>query len=91
MPKFRKKPVVIDAVQFHVAMGVPPFYYDGNPVQFHKDCGSDGACSLDGKHFIQTLEGPFVVTDGDWIIKSVKGEFYPCKPDIFEATYEPAE
>lgn len=38
---------------------------------------------------IFTLEGPLMATPGDWIIKGVKGEFYPCKPDIFEATYEP--
>jgi hypothetical protein len=37
---------------------------------------------------IGTLEGPHEVTPGDWIIRGVKGEFYPCKPDIFEATYE---
>lgn len=39
---------------------------------------------------IQTLEGQMVARPGDWIIKGVKGEIYPCKPDIFEATYEPA-
>lgn len=41
--------------------------------------------------YIETLEGGHLVTPGDWIIKGVKGEFYPCKPDIFAATYEPAE
>lgn len=40
---------------------------------------------------IFTLEGPLMATVGDWIIKGVKGEFYPCKPDIFAATYEPAD
>jgi len=40
---------------------------------------------------ISTLEGRMVVSPGDWVIKGVKGEFYPCKPDIFEATYEPVE
>jgi hypothetical protein len=40
---------------------------------------------------IATLEGDMWVAVGDWIIKGVKGEFYPCKPDIFDATYEPAE
>lgn len=41
--------------------------------------------------WIDTLEGGHIVCPGDWIIRGVKGEFYPCKPDIFEATYEPAE
>lgn len=40
---------------------------------------------------IQTLEGDMLARQGDWVIKGVKGEFYPCKPDIFEATYEPVE
>jgi hypothetical protein len=42
-------------------------------------------------YYIDTLEGPHIVTPGDWIITGVKGEKYPCKPDIFEATYEPAD
>jgi hypothetical protein len=41
--------------------------------------------------YVKTLEGGHIVTPGDWIIKGVKGEFYPCKPDIFAATYEPAD
>ena len=45
----------------------------------------------DGTGWISTLEGGHVVTPGDWIIRGVAGEFYPCKPDIFERTYEPAE
>jgi hypothetical protein len=44
-----------------------------------------------GKGWVDTLEGGHVVTPGDWIITGVKGEHYPCKPDIFEATYEPLE
>lgn len=40
---------------------------------------------------IKTLEGPHIISDGDWIITGVKGERYPCKPDIFAATYEPAD
>lgn len=42
------------------------------------------------KGWVDTLEGGHVVTPGDWIITGIKGEHYPCKPDIFEATYEPA-
>ena len=44
-----------------------------------------------GGSYIPTLEGLMFITEGDWIIKGVKGELYPCKPDIFEMTYEPAE
>ena len=45
----------------------------------------------DGIPYVATLEGPFNVSPGDWIITGVRGEKYPCKPDIFEATYEKAE
>ena len=91
MANFRKKPVVVEAEQFRSQMQKPPFYYDGNPVQYHKGCAPNGVCSFDGKYFVNTLEGPLIVSDGDWIIKGVKNEFYPCKPDVFEATYEPVE
>ena len=87
MAKYRKKPVVIEAEKFSSGMRLP-FYYDGNPVKFHATCGGEGKCNLCGKFFIETLEGPYIVTDGDYIIKGVKGEFYPCKSDIFEQTYE---
>ena len=40
---------------------------------------------------VHTLEGPLAISDGDWLIKGVRGEFYPCTPDIFAATYEPAQ
>lgn len=74
--KFRKKPVVIEAMQFWENTS------DGWPIGVYKH----------GKgHFIDTLEGPLHVSEGDWIITGVKGEKYPCKPDIFEATYEKVE
>jgi hypothetical protein len=71
---YRKKPVVIEAVQWFQP-------------------GDHDAVSLDknGVSIVLTLEGPMIVTPGDWIIKGVVGEFYPCKPDIFEKTYEPVE
>lgn len=84
--KFRKKPVTIDAKQFHRADD-PATWPEGvfvtavDPTDPNK--GNRAA--------INTLEGPLTVSDGDWIITGVKGERYPCKPDIFEATYEPAE
>lgn len=86
MPKFRKKPVVIEATQWHThgdhpaVMPLPP----NHPVDVHAiDPGAYG--------WIDTLEGGHVVTPGDWIITGVKGENYPCKPDIFEQTYESAD
>ncbi len=80
MPKFRKKPVVIEARQVPVG---------GNTTDpsLAEWCG--GSASSDHV-LIKTLEGTMCADVGDWIIKGVKGEFYPCKPDIFEATYEPA-
>ncbi len=77
--KFRKRPVVIDAVQFDEHSGELPAGVSRAP--------GDGI----GGVFIDTLEGRLYVTHGDWIICGVKGEYYPCKPDIFEATYEPVE
>jgi len=72
--KFRKRPVVIDAVQWF-KMGDHPAV-----TEFER-----------GNGWVDTLEGGHVVSPGDWIITGVKGEHYPCKPDIFELTYEPAE
>lgn len=73
--KFRKKPVVIEATQW---------FKDGDHPEVKMTNGGKDA-------IIHTLEGPHFVTPGDWIITGVKGEHYPCKPDIFEMTYEPAE
>jgi hypothetical protein len=73
MAKFRKKPVVIEAVQFD---GV------SLPEGVNREPGA-----VDG--YIDTLEGRMTVKPGEWVITGVKGERYPCKPDIFAATYEP--
>jgi hypothetical protein len=88
MPKFRKKPVVIEAIQFDgtprsaievfAAFDVP----GGKFVPNLNDLAQ-------GTLRIPTLEGDHTASAGDFIIRGVKGEFYPCKPDIFEATYEP--
>ena len=85
--KFRKRAVVIDAVRFETNN------VGGNE---HMDAILDwiggSAAWHDGTDiFIPTLEGVMRASVGDWIIKGVNGEFYPCKPDIFEKTYEPAE
>ena len=75
--KYIKKPVVIEARQWHKDQRFDPVCYgDG-----------ESACALSEAH-IHTLEGPLLISDGDWIIKGVEGEFYPCKPSVFEKTYE---
>jgi hypothetical protein len=87
MSKFRKKPVVIEAMQWTGASND-----DDDPVAewiLDGDGDIDGERKEDGWHlFIVTLEGRMEASPGDWIIKGVQGEFYPCKPDIFEATYQ---
>ena len=85
MPKYRKKPVVVEAVQ-----------WTGNNkveiLEFTKETRGRHRISYNTGYFeIETLEGVMRANVGDWIIKGVKGEFYPCRPDIFAATYEPAE
>lgn len=85
--KFRKKPVVIEAFQWDEtlqtlkllqSMGMKPAIYSFSRRRI------DG---IDGLSIV-TLEGNHQVSGGDWIIKGVKGEFYPCKPDIFDMSYE---
>lgn len=86
--KFRKKPVVIEAEQF--LPPVRPLPADMKELMGVEVPGYPGAPD-DAVTVIETLEGPHIVSPGDWIITGVKGERYPCKPDIFEATYDPAE
>ena len=79
--KYRKKPVVIEAWQWlpHLEEHPAPAWLAESHHWF------------DNKNLmIGTLEGTMRADPGDWIIKGVKGEIYPCKPDIFAATYEPA-
>lgn len=78
--KFRKKPVVIEAVRWMGFNSAEIAAFDP-AVQFE---GSDS----DLVAVIPTLEGNMRASVGDWIIKGVKGEVYPCKPDIFDATYD---
>jgi len=105
--KFRKKPVVIDAVRWNAP--------SNGKVSLARECrdhpsvrgtgymevfsllGTSG-CSTSEPYWswgvlgvIDTLEGKHIVTPGDWIITGVSGEVYPCKPDIFVATYEAVE
>ena len=79
--KFRKKPVVIEAIRY-----VGTFESQRECLKF---CGGFATYYIaHGEFVIYTLEGSMTAQPGDWIIKGVKGEFYPCKPDIFELTYE---
>ena len=74
MAKFRKKPIVIEAEQWF-----PGVHIEGLEI---------GGYFGDSDVYIETLEGPMKVSPGDWIITGIKGEKYPCKSDVFEATYE---
>lgn len=91
MPKFRKKPVVIEAVQL-TEEALRGTVFDDFAVK--TGCDPDSP-TRDYFPFIAllipTLEGVMEAKMGDWIITGVNGEKYPCKPDIFEKTYEPAE
>lgn len=119
MAKYRKKPVVIEATQWHKNGDHPGDHdpiglagdteigrekyaeyvetFEGKVVRRyrHPDVPSDKPCEQCGKPhsvhgWVDTLEQGHRVCPGDWIITGVKGEHYPCKPDIFTATYEPA-
>lgn len=94
MAKFRKKPVIIEAITFeefieygknnggNIVNGMPwSFNYNGHPVTHEND-----QC-----YIIPTLEGNHYFTPQDMLITGVQGEIYPCKKDIFEATYERVE
>jgi hypothetical protein len=81
--KFRKKPVVIEA--FHYT-GINDAFALG---EWAKERGVFYWDDNNVLH-VKTLEGEHIASDGDFIIKGIAGEFYPCKPDIFEKTYEPA-
>lgn len=88
--KYRKKPVVIEAEQFTLENIRELATWCGGKAQSEEGRPPEGD-SVHVHILIPTLEGDMFATLGDWIIKGVAGEFYPCKPDIFEATYEPVE
>lgn len=88
MAKFRKKPVVIEAWQSFNNAGEETCEWP----RWIMEALKSGVIYADGAETkIKTLEGDHTVSNGDWIIQGVKGELYPCKPDIFEMTYERAE
>lgn len=90
--KYRKKPVVIEAIQW-TGSNFDQVANFTKQTFGHKVAYEDYAeyCQKTGEFTIDTLEGRMTATKGDFIIKGVKGECYPCKPDIFEATYEKVE
>ena len=88
MAKFRKRPVVIEATIFtRETFEFVKVFTNGTAHSFTIERRLNGRCTC----IIPTLEGEHIATEGDWIIKGIKGEFYPCKPDIFEKTYEKIE
>lgn len=83
--KYRKKPVVIEAIQIRADNEDELMtFLDGAGHTCVKGAGRRVLSVV-----IDTLEGVMIGNPGDWIIKGVRGEFYPCKPDIFDETYEP--
>lgn len=89
--KFRKKPVVIEAHRLGDD-GWPDAIWEGvNANQIILHLGRDGLKRTTGFAEIHTMEGTMRADIGDYIIRGVKGEFYPCKPDIFAQTYEQVE
>jgi hypothetical protein len=95
MSKFRKKPVVIEAVQFTQAMrdGMekwPEGVEEATSDELRAATIAAGqGIGFDSYPIIRTLEGNMTVSVGDWVIRGVNNELYPCKPDIFDKTYEP--
>lgn len=92
MKKYRKKPVVIEAIQLKVDnFDVVCDFMGGTPIPKHNpNFGVDEHGNTNEPYlgvYIETLEGKMLANYGDYIIKGVNGEFYPCKPDIFEKTY----
>jgi len=82
MAKYRKKPVVIEAVQYDGMVQDIVDFVGLHNTEMNREMT---------KLYIKTLEGDMLVSHGDFVIKGVQGEFYPCKPDIFEKTYEKVE
>lgn len=82
--RFRKKPVEIEAVQYTVTNINEIWDWAGADVVY-------GPTETNTSAYITTLEGRMEAKPGDWIIRGVQGEFYPCKPSVFQKTYEAVE
>lgn len=97
--KYRKKPVVIEAIRWN-GTNVRAVLAFCRPLVVANGASDEPSLAFSGrsriepdknKVLIRTLEGVMAVSAGDWIIRGVQGEFYPCRDDIFRATYEPAD
>ncbi len=90
--QFKKLPIIIDAIQWDGTVEggrrIAEVFGDAVEVRWPEE---REACEIPAKLLCATLEGHLQATPGDWIIRGVKGEVYPCKPDIFAATYELVE
>lgn len=82
--RFVKRPVEVGAIQYDGSME------SQREIVNWTNGVAEGYVDHEYHLVIRTLEGPLRASAGDWVIRGVQGEFYPCKPDIFEATYEPA-
>lgn len=91
MAKYRKKPVVIDAWETSELLRCARETWSELPETIMAIYETGGVVFETNAISIKTLEGTMRADKGDWVIKGVKGEFYPCKPDIFAATYEAVE
>lgn len=80
MSKYRKKPVEVEAMQYQREANIHEILDFANEALIYD--------TVSNEFFIKTLEGDMRIVKGDYVIKGVAGEFYPCKPDIFEKTYE---
>ena len=87
MAQYRKKPVVIDAIKYDGNFRCLDIFSINEVGKFKLGQEQDGSTFL----LIPTLEGDMKCSKGDYVIRGIKGEYYPCKPDIFEATYEIVE
>lgn len=90
--KFRKKPVVVFAIQYNGINHHELIIFTNKAAKYQAAVGSsddgNGGLQSYSKLTIHTPEGEMLVSENDWVIQGVKGEFYPCKPDIFADTYE---
>lgn len=89
--KYRKKPVIIEAVQWtgNNPTEIKEFVGHSALFEYYDAAHKAGAGPITTDITIHTLEGDMHVSKGDYVIRGVEGEYYPCKPDIFEKTYEP--
>lgn len=97
MSRHTKKPITIEAVQYAMnEYADAPGTFREDPPEWLRQAADDKVLRFEfrGEDYwyavVDTLEGPMTVNPGDWIIRGVNGELYPCKPDIFAKSYDPA-